>query len=150
MDDAKRAVASFVGAINAADDAALSDVLDDDFVDRTPAPWQRAGAEGFIGDKLAVLRAAFPDLVLTVEDELVEGDRIAWRWTLRATNTGSFAGMAPTGKPVAFQGLNIERLADGRITEHWSIHDSLDLLRQLGLFPEPDDRGSTGATSGDG
>jgi predicted ester cyclase len=149
MDDAKRVVASFVGAINAGDDAALSDVLGDDFVDRTSAPGQREGAEGFVGDKLAVLRAAFPDLVLTVEDELVEGDRIAWRWTLRATNTGSFAGLAPTGKPVVFQGLNIERLADGRIVEHWSIHDALELLRQLGLFSEPGD-GGTATTPGDG
>jgi steroid delta-isomerase-like uncharacterized protein len=149
MDDAKRTVASFVGAINAGDDAALAATLAEDFVDRTAAPGQRAGADGFVADKLAVLRAAFPDLVITVEDELVEGERIAWRWTLRATNTGSFAGLAPTGKPVAFQGLNIERLADGRIAEHWSIHDSLDLLRQLGLFPEAGDSGATGATTGD-
>jgi predicted ester cyclase len=149
MDDAKRVVASFVGAINAGDDAALSDVLGDDFVDHTSAPGQREGVEGFVGDKLAVLRAAFPDLVLTVEDELVEGDRIAWRWTLRATNTGSFAGLAPTGKPVVFQGLNIERLADGRIVEHWSIHDALELLRQLGLFSEPGDGGAA-TTPADG
>jgi predicted ester cyclase len=139
MDDAKRAVASFVGAINSGDDDALAAVLADDFVDHTAAARHGPGVTGFIGGKLAELRAAFPDLVLTVEDELLDGDRIAWRWTLRATNTGSFAGLVPTGRPVVFQGLNIERIEDARIAEHWSIHDALDLLRQLGLFAEPGD-----------
>jgi steroid delta-isomerase-like uncharacterized protein len=137
MDDLKRIVAAFVGAINAGDDAALEQVLHSDFTDRTPSPDQPAGAAGFIGAKLADLRQAFPDLVLTVEDELIEGDRIAWRWTLRATNTGTFAGVPPTGRAVAFQGLNVERVEEGRIVEHWSIHDGLDLLRQLGLLAEP-------------
>jgi predicted ester cyclase len=139
VDEAKQTVAAFVGTINSGDDEALAAVLADDFVDHTPGPEQGPGADGFIRGKLADLRAAFPDLVLTVEDELVDGDRIAWRWTLRATNTGSFAGLAPTGRQVAFQGMNIERLAEGRVAEHWSIHDGLDLLRQLGLFEEPGD-----------
>jgi predicted ester cyclase len=132
-------MATFVGAINSGDDAALETVLADDFVDHTPAPDQPPGIDGFISGKLADLRAAFPDLLLTVEDELVDGGRIAWRWTLRATNTGSFAGLAPTGRQVAFQGMNVERIEGGRIVEHWSIHDGLDLLRQLGLFAEPGD-----------
>jgi predicted ester cyclase len=134
VDDGKRVVAAFVGAINAADERALAEVLAPGFVDHTAGPDQDPGPDGFVRQKLAGLRDAFPDLVLTVEDELIDGDRIAWRWTLRATNTGSFAGHPPTGREVAFQGMNVERIEDGRIAEHWSVHDALDLLHQLDLF----------------
>jgi steroid delta-isomerase-like uncharacterized protein len=132
--DPSSVVREFVRASNAWDTAAILRVLAPDFVDHTPSPGQGEGARAFIDQKLADLRAAFPDVELTVDDELVDGERIAWRWTLRGTNQGPFAGYPATGRAVEFGGVNIEVVADGRVVEHWSVYDSLQMLQQLELF----------------
>lgn len=132
-------VSAFVRVLNNGDERFIADLLDPDFVDRTPTLKQDEGPQAFIAQKLRNLREAFPDLTLGIDDTIVEGDRIAWRWTLRGTNTnlGEFAGRPPTGRAVEFQGLNIERIDGGTIIEHWSIYDSATLLDQLGLFELP-------------
>jgi predicted ester cyclase len=127
-------VRAFVDAVNGADAARVTGIFAPAFVDRTPAPGQSPGPEGFVQEKLVALRSAFPDFQLSIEDELVEGDRVAWRRTLRGTNEDRFAGHPPTGRRVEFGGINIEWLADGKIVEHWSVHDSRNLFEQLGLF----------------
>src|SRR3712207_1343857 len=99
-------VAAFVAAINQGDDQAVAEILHDDFVDRTPNPGQDPGRGAFINQKLAGLRTAFPDLVLSIEDELVDGERVAFRWTIRATHLGPFVGQAPSGTSVVFGGIN--------------------------------------------
>lgn len=132
--DARSVVVAFVQAVNDGDAPAIDALLHPDFVDHTPGPAQEAGADAFVGQKLSDLRVAFPDLDLRIEDTIVEGDRIAWRWTLRGTNLGEFAGRPATGKTVEFPGLNAERIEEGTIVEHWSIYDTATLLDQLGLF----------------
>ena len=127
-------VSAFVAAVNQGDDQAVADILDESFVDNTPNPGQDPGRGAFINQKLVTLRTAFPDLVLTIEDELVDGDRVAFRWTIRATHLGPFVGQAPTGVSVVFGGINIEEIRDGRIVSHWSVYDSFDLLRQVGVL----------------
>lgn len=126
---------ALIGALNRNDLAALDGLLAQEFVDRSPDPGQGSSRESFLSDKLGRLRSAFEDLVISIDDELVAGDRICFRWTLRGTNTGPFAGHDPTGIAVTFGGINIERIVDGRIVEHWSVHDSLDLFHQLGFLP---------------
>ncbi len=126
---------AFIGALNRNDGEALDVLLAPEFVDRSPDPGEDGSRLVFLSDKLGRLRSAFPDLVLSIDDELVDGDRICFRWTLRGTNTGTFAGHPPSGIAVAFGGVNIEKIADGRIVEHWSVHDSLDLFHQLGFLP---------------
>lgn len=133
--DPRQLVEAFVRAVDDRDMDAMADLLDPDFVDRTPVAGQDAGPTGFVRDKLGALVEAFPDLTIEAGDTVVEGERVAWRWTVRGTNTGSFAGHRPTGRSVSFQGLNLERLVDGRIQEHWSIHDTLTMLDQLALLP---------------
>ena len=124
-------VQRLVDAINAADDQALTDLLHDDFVDRTPNPLQGTGRDAFV-DKIRQLRTAFSNLRLRVEQVVAEGDRVTFLWTLTGTNDGSFADQDPTGINVEFAGMNLERVADGTIVEHWSIHDALSLFHQLG------------------
>jgi predicted ester cyclase len=124
-------VQRFVGAINAADDHALTELLHEDFVDRTPNPLQGTGREAFV-DKIHQLRAAFSNLNMRVEQVVAEGDRVTFLWTLTGTNDGSFADGEPTGINVEFGGMNLERVSDGTIVEHWSIHDALSLFHQLG------------------
>ena len=81
---------------------------------------------------------AFPDLRLTVEDILSEGDMVAARVAFRGTHRGEFQGIPPTGKEVAFSSIEIDRMVDGKVAEHWFEMDLLGLMGQLGAIPEPE------------
>ena len=83
------------------------------------------------------MRTAFPDLQITVEDQVAEGDKVVTRWRARGTHTGEFQGIPPTGKPGEMSGTIIDRIADGKIIECWSNTDDLGLLQQLGAVPAP-------------
>jgi steroid delta-isomerase-like uncharacterized protein len=80
-------------------------------------------------------RTAFPDLRVTIEDQLAEGDRVATRWTARGTHQGELMGIAATGKEATVTGLSIDRITDGKIVESWNNWDTLGLLQQLGVVP---------------
>ena len=89
-----------------------------------------------------VLNAAFHDRQDILEDLIAEGDRVAARWTWRATHSQDFVGptvgrIPATGKPVTMSGINIYRIADGRIVESWEVSDRLDFIQQLGVIPAP-------------
>jgi predicted ester cyclase len=81
--------------------------------------------------------AGFPGGAITVDDQIVEGDKVATRWTGRGTQTGEIAGIAPTGKEATISGLTISRLEDGKVVEEWTTWDTLGMLVQLGAIPEP-------------
>jgi len=80
-------------------------------------------------------RAAFPDLEMTVEREIAEGDFVTVLWRARGTNTGSGNGLNATGKKTEGRGISVFRVADGRVTEEWTEYSQVLILRQLGLFP---------------
>jgi predicted ester cyclase len=77
------------------------------------------------------LRAAFPDATVTLEDIFAEGDRVAYRLTIRGTHQGAFQGIPPTGKHVTVSFTAIVRIEDGRLVEEWGGLDLFDLRRQL-------------------
>ncbi len=79
----------------------------------------------------------FPDAQVTVEDEIAEGEKVVTRWTFRGTHTGDFQGIPPTGKRVTMSGVDINRIAGGKIVEHWAEFDGLGLMQQLGVIPPP-------------
>jgi predicted ester cyclase len=81
---------------------------------------------------------AFPDLRLTVEDIFSEGDTVAARVAFRGTHRGQFQGIPPTDKEVAFSSIEIDRMVDGKVQEHWFEMDLLGLMGQLGAIPEPE------------
>jgi steroid delta-isomerase-like uncharacterized protein len=74
---------------------------------------------------------AFPDIALTVDMTIADGELVVVRWSGTATHAGPFLGIAPTDKTVDFTGINVYRLSCGRIVESWSEINALDLLRQL-------------------
>jgi steroid delta-isomerase-like uncharacterized protein len=76
-------------------------------------------------------RAAFPDVYLMIEDTIAAGDRVVNQWTGRATHTGTFWSIPPTGRLVTWTGVTIYRLVAGKIAEIWIQADALDLLQQL-------------------
>jgi predicted ester cyclase len=78
-------------------------------------------------------RKAFPDMHVTVEDLVAEGDRVAARVTMRGTHQGVFQGLAPTGKRVEVRAMDLCRITDGKIVEHWGhADDPTDFLRARG------------------
>ncbi|GII30129.1 ester cyclase [Planotetraspora mira] len=82
----------------------------------------------------AILLRAFPDIHVTVEDLLAEGDKIVARQTVTGTNSGEYRGMPPTGKSVTYQEIFIARFADGQVTDIWGVVDVYSQLQQLGLI----------------
>jgi steroid delta-isomerase-like uncharacterized protein len=90
--------------------------------------------DAYIGH-FPVYTTAFPDLSTTVEDMIAEGDKVVTRWTIRGTHNGELMGIPPTGTPIAASGITIQRFADGKIVEGWTIFDTLGILRQLGVVP---------------
>ena len=78
-------------------------------------------------------RAAFPDLEMTVDFMIGEGDFVAGRWTATGTHTGSWGGVEPTGRRVKFSAVNLYRFEDGKVAEIWNRGDDLGLMEQLGV-----------------
>jgi steroid delta-isomerase-like uncharacterized protein len=80
-------------------------------------------------------RAAFPDLRITLEQQVADGELVATRWTARGTHQGELFGIAPTGKQATVTGITIDRIVGGRIVESWTNWDTLGLMQQLGVVP---------------
>jgi predicted ester cyclase len=82
-------------------------------------------------ETFAEAREGFPDLSVTVEDVMAEGDRVAARVVMRGTHRGEFQGIAPTGKQVKVKAIDMFRISGGKIVEHWGhADDPTDFLRQ--------------------
>jgi steroid delta-isomerase-like uncharacterized protein len=91
---------------------------------------------------LPMFRAAFPDMRLTVEDMIAEGDKVVDRVTVRGTHEGELMGVPPSGNRVEFMETHISRIADGKIVERWNQWDAMGLMQQIGAVPEPGQAGS--------
>lgn len=83
------------------------------------------------------LREVFPDLHVTVEDQVAEGDKVVTRWIARGTHKGELQGIPPTGKHGAITGITIDRIANGKVVESWTNADHLSMMRLLGAVPAP-------------
>jgi len=81
-------------------------------------------------------RAAFPDLEITVDREIAEGDFVTVLWRATGTNTGNGNGLSATGKKTEGRGISVFLVVEGRIKEEWTEFSQLLILRQLGLLPE--------------
>jgi len=92
-----------------------------------------AGLKMFMG----MFRAAFPDARLIVEDLLADGDRVIGRWTVTGTQTGALQGIPASGKAVNIGGIDIWRVADGKLAEHWDNWDQMGMMQQIGAMPAP-------------
>jgi predicted ester cyclase len=82
-------------------------------------------------NRITMVRTAFPDLHVTIETQVAEGDWAVMRLTFQGTHLGPFMGVPPTGKQVAFESITMNRYADGTSVENWGIHDWHGLLAQL-------------------
>ncbi len=105
-----------------------------DCIDHTAPPGTASGAGG-VKQLLTLTLVAFSNIQVTTEDIIAEEDKVASRFTFQGTHTGEFMGIAPTGREVTVMQISIDRIADGKIVEHWGLVDQLSLLQQLGIGP---------------
>jgi steroid delta-isomerase-like uncharacterized protein len=114
--------------------AAIEDIFDTNYVAHGRPPGLPPGPEG-LKQRIAMTHSAFPDGRMTVEGQIAEGDIVVTRWTARGTHQGEYLGLPPTGKQVTVRGVDIDRVANGRIVESWDLFDQWDLMEQLDVVP---------------
>jgi steroid delta-isomerase-like uncharacterized protein len=107
------------------------DVIDEVFAPTVVMNGQAVKRE-VIRQVVASRRDAFPDIQVTVEDQVAEGEKVSTRRTWHATHLGAYRGIAATGKRVTWAQISIVRFAEGKIVEDWPVTDELSLLQQLG------------------
>jgi steroid delta-isomerase-like uncharacterized protein len=124
----------FHDATNTGDAEFISNTIDEIFVPdvriRTPLPVQAIGAQA-IKEVFARLHHAFPDLHVTVEDLIAEGDEVVGRNSVTGTHQGEHMGLPPTGKSITYNEIMIFRFVNGRIAETWGIVDVFSQMKQL-------------------
>ena len=117
--------------------AVADEVVAANYVEHVPLPPGMptgiAGLKAFVGG----LRAAFPDLKYTIEDEFADGDQVVQRLTASGTHEGEFLGMAATRKKATWSEIHMSRVTDGKLVEHWANTDQMGMLQQLGIIPTP-------------
>src|SRR5215210_1633400 len=115
---------------------AADEIYAPDFVDHDPGTPEemRRGPDG-VKQQATMYGVAFPDIQMTVEEQVVEGDRVVTRWSAQGTHEGQLMGVPASGKQVTVSGITIARLADGKIQEEWSNWDGLGLMEQIGAMP---------------
>jgi len=101
--------------------------------DAIPTPLDR---DGYKQVGYAFLQG-FPDLKVEIAEQMTIGDRVVTRVAWSGTHTGNFMGIPPTGNSFRSQGITIDQVAEGKITERWSVGDQLGMMMQLGLIPAP-------------
>jgi predicted ester cyclase len=111
-------------------------LLDPRYVDHDAGPGVPPGIEGIRGI-ITTFRTAFPDLAFEIHDQIQEGDRLATRYTFHGTHQGPLWAIPATGRRVSMKGISIYRVSGSRLAEAWVQYDSLGLMQQLGMAPEP-------------
>jgi steroid delta-isomerase-like uncharacterized protein len=104
------------------------------YVNHDPSNPEVRDLEGF-KQWVITVRNAFPDLNVTIDDLIAEGNKVVLRWSFRGTHKGEFGKIPATGKQVTITGITISRIADGKTVESWWSDDDLGLLQQLGVIP---------------
>lgn len=124
----------FDEVVNKGDIDLIDELFDTEFVSETPQ-----GTMDLDGFKQYVLawRTGFPDIHCEVDELVEEGDRAAWRVRARGTHTGTFLGIPATGNTVDFDSLNVGTFRRGRGYRHIVVMDTLKLMVQLGVVPDP-------------
>ena len=137
LEENKAMIHRFIKALNNQNLGLLDELMASDYVEHT---LELEGLESWKQYVTKFLKG-FPDLKVTIEDIIAEGDKV---WTcvkIAGTHTGEWRGITPTGKMITQKCVWIDRIADGKFVESWSVDDNLDLLKQLGIieykgFPE--------------
>jgi predicted ester cyclase len=133
MSEVEEVLRGIYAAINTGDLALLEKFV---------APGYVEHSDGFQGvepfqQQVAAFRSAFPDLHVSIDDVLTDGDRFASRTTVTGTHTGDLMGLPPTGQRISVESVDLGRIANGQAQERWGGLNMYSLLTQLGVIPAP-------------
>ena len=130
----KQTVRRLYDLLNAGNVEEIQDLVTDGYDEHDPLPGQGAGRDGVLDRYSMLIDALAPQF--TIEDVIAEGDRVVVRWMNSGTHVGEFAGIPPTGRAFSIAGIDIYRVVEGRLAEHWHVVDQLAMLGQLGVLPQ--------------
>ena len=132
VDANRKVVRRFIEEIvNTGDVSNIDEIVSPDYVEVHANKVYEVGLEG-ARDHILGVRRTYPDLHLTIEQQIAEGEWVATRVTARGTHTGEWLGIRPTGKKLEFTGVNLDRVVDGKIVEHGGAADMLTPLLDAG------------------
>ena len=131
-----RMLSTFMDTFNNGNLDVLDSICAPNMVDHSTAAasGQPNNLEGF-KKRVNGHRVGIPDLRFSITNIILEGDLLAFQWEMSGTNTGPYMGRPPSGNPIRIVGMNMERLENGKIVEHWSYPDKLAALQQIGAIP---------------
>ena len=115
---------------------AADDIVAEDFIEHIPFPGQEPGRDG-LKFVLRSMFTGFPDMIWTVHEQIAEGEKVVSRFTWTGTHKGDFMGIPPTNKTVEVWGVVIDVVRNKVFAESRIIMDSISLLQQLGVMPQP-------------
>ena len=113
----------------------LDELAAPDYDEHSPFPGQPNGIEGLRARVGAILASFRP--VFRLHEVIGEGDTVVAYWTNTGTHQGEFMGIAPSGRTITISGVDIHRLRNGRMAEHWHVVEELQMMQQLGVIPAP-------------
>ena len=108
----------------------------DNFIDHTPQPGTTPDKAG-VRRLYTYLRGAFPDFRAVIHWQLADGDRVTTYKTYYGTREGPLLGVAPTHRRIQFEAVDVMRVHDGKITDHWGVANLLSLMQQIGGWIPP-------------
>jgi steroid delta-isomerase-like uncharacterized protein len=131
----KATVRRFLEAMNTGDAELASQTIDEVFEPdvKQHTPFEATGTQALKEMVVARLYRAFPDLHITVEELIAEGDKVVEKDMVTGTHQGEYNGLPPTGKSVSYNEIFIMRFVNGRIAEMWGVVDVFSQLKQLGM-----------------
>jgi len=142
LEENKAVIRRWFEAENNKDLSQIEDMVAPGFIDHTHKLKSREEYE----QRIVMFMKGFPDFHEAIEDIIGEGDKVWVRFKFTGTHTGEYLGLAPTGKKITVEVVDIFRMVDGKVVEEWEVADGLDSLKQLGaieytekgkkLFPE--------------
>ena len=112
----------------------FEELFADDFVDHTPQPNTTPDKDG-VRQLYHTLRTAFPDFHAEIHWQVADGELVTAYKTYHGTHQGTFLGVSPTGRSIHFETVDVMRVHNGKITEHWGVANLFSLLQQLGAWP---------------
>lgn len=113
---------------------ALDEVIAPDVIDHMAYEGQQTGIEGY-RQFFTMWRTAFPDLHTDIYDLIVDGDKVAVRWTATGTHRAEYEGFPATGKRISFDAISLMRIENGKVVEEWVNQDTLGVVQQLAAIP---------------
>ena len=118
--------------VNKGNFSLLDELVDSDYTYYEPTVGEIQGRDGY-RSLVSMYRSAFPDVTLTINEQIAEGDKVVTHWTARGTHQGELMGVQPTGKQVTVQGVVISRIENGKLMQDFESYDVHGMMRQLGV-----------------